>query len=67
MMIQPLLSYQPPALYFNSDSDFLQMMTPVNATKVIEEAKENRLAYLASIPIESFNDEIDFDDQEDRQ
>ncbi|CAF3730715.1 unnamed protein product [Adineta steineri] len=51
--------YQPPPLYFNSDSDFLQMMTP--STKVITEAKENRLFYLASIPIASFNDGDDDD------
>jgi hypothetical protein len=57
-----ITSYQPPPLYFNSNSDFLQMMTPVNA-KYIDEAKENRLSYLASIPIASFNDEIDLDDQ----
>jgi hypothetical protein len=48
--------YRPPALYFNSDSDFLQMMTPAT-TKVVEEAKENRLSYLASIPIDSFDNE----------
>jgi hypothetical protein len=59
-----IASYQPPALYFNSNSDFLQMMTPVNAN-YIDEAKENRLSYLASIPIDSFNDTIDFDDQDE--
>jgi len=50
--------YRPPALYFNSDSDFLQMMTPTTA-KIIEETKENRLSYLASIPIASFDLEND--------
>ena len=45
--------YRPPPLYFNSDSDFLQMMTPAT-TKVV---KENRLSYLASIPIDSFDDQ----------
>lgn len=55
--------YQPPPLYFNSDSDFLQMMTPANA-KNVEDAKENRLSYLASIPIASFNDEFDGDEEE---
>ncbi|CAF1125683.1 unnamed protein product [Rotaria sordida] len=59
----PLISsYQPPPLYFNSNSDFLQMMTPINA-KYIDEAKENRLSYLASIPIDSFHDEFDVDDK----
>ncbi|CAF5142937.1 unnamed protein product, partial [Rotaria sp. Silwood1] len=34
----PLIaSYQPPPLYFNSNSDFLQMMTPVNV-KYMDEA-----------------------------
>lgn len=46
--------YRPPPLYFNSDSDFLQMMTPAT-TRVVEKAKENRLSYLASIPIASFD------------
>ncbi|CAF2513510.1 unnamed protein product [Rotaria sp. Silwood2] len=59
-----IASYQPPPLYFNSHSDFLQMMTPVNA-KYMDEAKENRLSYLASIPIGSFNDEIDIDDEDE--
>jgi hypothetical protein len=40
------------------------MMTPIN-TKYIDNAKENRLSYLASIPIASFNDEIDVDDQDE--
>jgi len=61
-----IASYQPPALYFNSNSDFLQMMTPANA-KTIEEAKEDRLSYLASIPIASFQDEIDFEDPDDEE
>lgn len=47
--------YRPPPLYFNSDSDFLQMMTPTT-TRIVEEAKENRLSYLASIPIASFDE-----------
>ena len=59
-----IASYQPPALYFNSNSDFLHMMTPVNAN-YFEHAKENRVSYLASIPIDGFNDEIDFDDQDE--
>jgi hypothetical protein len=61
--------YRPPPLYFNSDSDFLQMITPVT-TKVVEEAKENRLAYLASIPIASFDDQLGVkgdDDDNDEQ
>lgn len=48
--------YQPPALYFNSDSDFLQMKSPP-VTKIITQAKESRLSYLASIPIASFDGE----------
>jgi hypothetical protein len=65
LLDDPLItSYQPPPLYFNSNSDFLQMMTPANA-KYIDAAKENRLSYLASIPIASFNDEIDVDDDQD--
>ncbi|CAF1188202.1 unnamed protein product [Adineta ricciae] len=57
-------AYQPPPLYFNSNSDFLQMVTPVNA-KQFYDAKENRLSYLASIPIASFNDnDIDSDDED---
>ncbi|CAF0808436.1 unnamed protein product [Adineta steineri] len=59
-----IASYQPPPLYFNSNSDFLQMITPINA-KSMDEAKENRLSYLASIPIASFNNEIDIDDDDD--
>ncbi|UJR23624.1 hypothetical protein I4U23_026610 [Adineta vaga] len=47
--------YQPPALYFNSDSDFLHMKTP-STTKMISQAKENRLSYIASIPIANFDD-----------
>ena len=39
------------------------MITP-STTKVIEEAKENRLSYLASIPIASF---IDDDDENEKQ
>ena len=58
-----IASYQPPALYFNSNSDFLQMMTPANAN-YFEDAKENRVSYLASIPIDSFNDEIDLDEED---
>jgi hypothetical protein len=60
--------YRPPPLYFNSDCDFLQMMTPLT-TKLIEEAKENRLSYLASIPIASFDDEpnVEDDDQNEKQ
>ena len=54
-------SYQPPALYFNSNSDFLHMMTPRNA-KSAHDAKENRLSYLASIPIGDFDDELGDDD-----
>ena len=38
------------------------MMTPANI-KHIDEAKENRLSYLASIPIVDFNDELDIDDE----
>ena len=49
--------YQPPALYFNSESDFLQQMPPM-ITKVVDEAKKNRLSYLASIPISSFDEDI---------
>ncbi|CAF3248905.1 unnamed protein product [Rotaria sp. Silwood2] len=58
--------YRPPPLYYNSDCDFLQMITPVS-TKVIEQAKENRLSYLASIPIVSFDDEpnIEKEDNDD--
>ncbi|CAF4032551.1 unnamed protein product, partial [Rotaria magnacalcarata] len=59
-----ITSYQPPPLYFNSDSDFLQMMTPTNV-KCVDHAKENRLSYLASIPIASFNDDYDLDDEDD--
>lgn len=59
-----IASYQPPALYFNSNSDFLQMMTPRNA-RVVHEAKENRLSYLASIPIGDFDDGFDDDDDDD--
>ncbi len=59
-----IASYQPPPLYFNSNSEFLQMMTPVNA-KYIDDAKENRLSYLASIPIASFNGELDIDDEDE--
>ncbi|CAF1227022.1 unnamed protein product [Rotaria sordida] len=51
--------YRPPPLYYNSDSDFLQMITPVSTKQIIEQAKENRLSYLASIPIVSFNDDND--------
>jgi hypothetical protein len=60
--------YRPPPLYFNSDCDFLQMMTP-STTKGIEEAKENRLSYLASIPIASFDDEpnVEDNDQNEKQ
>ena len=50
-----IASYRPPPLYFNSESDFLQMMTPATM-RVIDEAKENRLSYLASIPIASFDE-----------
>jgi hypothetical protein len=57
-------SYQPPPLYFNSNSDFLQMMTPGNI-KHADEAKENRLSYLASIPIAGFNDQPDIDDEDE--
>jgi hypothetical protein len=56
--------YRPPALYFNSDSDFLQMTTTPKAT---DEAKENRLSYLASIPIASFDDTISNDGNEKQQ
>jgi hypothetical protein len=58
--------YRPPPLYFNSDSDFLQMITPAT-TKLVEEAKENRLSYLASIPIASFDDHQSNDDDEKHQ
>lgn len=40
------------------------MMTPAN-TKYNDHAKENRLSYLASIPIASFHDEIDIDDDQE--
>ena len=53
--------YRPPPLYFNSDSDFLLMMTPAT-TRVVEEAKENRLSYLASIPIASFDESLSVKD-----
>ena len=59
-------AYQPPALYFNSHSDFLQMMTPT-ANQLVDEAKENRLAYLASIPIETYEDDGDFDPKQHRK
>lgn len=59
-----IASYQPPALYFNSNTEFLQMVTPKNA-HYVDEAKENRLSYLASIPIASFSHDIDFDDQDE--
>lgn len=59
-----IASYQPPPLYFNSNCDFLQMMTPANAA-YIDGAKENRLSYLASIPIDNFNDEFDNDEEYD--
>ena len=59
-----IASYQPPALYFNSNTEFLQMITPKNA-HYLDEAKENRVSYLASIPIASFNDDIDFDDRDE--
>ena len=59
-----IASYQPPALYFNSNTEFLQMITPKNA-HYMDEAKENRLSYLASIPIASFSHDIDFDDEDD--
>jgi hypothetical protein len=36
-------------------------------TKVIEEAKENRLSYLASIPIASFDDQLDVKDDDEHQ
>ena len=39
------------------------MMTPVNQ-KYIEESKENRLSYLAAIPIASFNNDFDVDEQD---
>ncbi|CAF3424662.1 unnamed protein product [Rotaria sp. Silwood1] len=56
--------YRPPPLYYNSDSDFLQMITPAS-TEDIEQAKENRLSYLASIPIVSFDDESNIKDDDD--
>jgi hypothetical protein len=59
-----IASYRPPPLYFNSNSEFLRMMTPAT-TEYIDEAKENRLSYLASIPIASFNDEIIVDDEDE--
>jgi hypothetical protein len=58
--------YRPPPLYFNSDSDFLQMITPAT-TKIVEEAKENRLSYLASIPIASFDDQSNVIDDENEK
>ncbi len=61
-----IASYRPPPLYFNSNCDFLQMITPAT-TKVVEAARENRLSYLASIPIASFdaqsNEKEDADDE----
>ena len=56
-------SYRPPPLYFNSHSDFLQMMTPAT-TNYAEEAKENRLSYLASIPIEEITNDHSSDEDE---
>lgn len=56
--------YRPPPLYFNSDSDFLQMITP-ESTKFTEQAKENRLSYLASIPIVGFDEESNVEDVDD--
>ena len=61
-----IASYRPPPLYFNSDSDFLQMITPAT-TKHIDDAKENRLAYLASIPIDSFDDGPDDGGQDENE
>jgi len=40
------------------------MITPTT-TKMVEEAKENRLSYLASIPIASFDDKPNIDDDDD--
>jgi hypothetical protein len=59
-----IASYRPPPLYFNSHSDFLQMMTPATS-KYIDNAKENRLSYLASIPIDSFTGELENDHTND--
>ena len=61
-----IASYRPPPLYFNSQSDFLQMITPAT-TRVIDEAKENRLSYLASIPIASFDEEVTVDEPQEKQ
>ena len=61
-----IASYQPPPLYFNAHSDFLHMTTPMNQ-QFIDDAKENRLSYLASIPIDDFNEQEDLDQSDDEQ
>ncbi|CAM4877288.1 unnamed protein product [Rotaria socialis] len=58
--------YRPPALYFNSDSDFLEMITP-ESTKIAEQAKENRLSYLASVPIITFDDDSTVEDDDENK
>ncbi|CAF1244496.1 unnamed protein product [Rotaria magnacalcarata] len=58
--------YRPPALYFNSDSDFLEMITP-ESTKIVEQAKENRLSYLASVPIITFDDDSTVEDDDENK
>jgi hypothetical protein len=55
--------YRPPALYFNSDSDFVHVMAP-STVKRMNKAKENRLSYLASIPIASFDGDVNVEDDD---
>ncbi|CAF0743467.1 unnamed protein product [Didymodactylos carnosus] len=52
-----VMAYRPPPLYFNSDSDWLCMKASIpSSPSSLEKAKENRLTYLASIPIASFDE-----------